>query len=178
MKKFVCKYVVGLLVVALIVGCKGVRPAAGGGGGGLVQVFVKGKDSLLCHAGPIPYHSAQSGERFEIDHTYMKVKNQRNQVVCNFSVFTTDPSFWPEHLSIQLKEKRIEVSSITKFYAEGYGKKKYHHRYSFTVSDVDFNLWMLDESPIIEVGGKTFEGKRSFRKDAKRVYRMILFDAF
>ncbi len=177
MKKFVCKYVVGLLVVALIVGCKGVRPASGGGGG-LVQVFVKGKDSLLCHAGPIRYHSLQRGERFEIDHTYLKVKNQRNNVVCNFSVYTPDPSFRPEQLSILLKEKRIEVSSITKFYAEGFGKKKYHHRYSFTVSDIDFKLWMLDESPIIEVGGKRFEGKRPFRKDAHQVYRMILFDAF
>ena len=177
MKKFVCKYVVALLFAALIVGCKGVKPASGGGGG-LVRMFIKGKDSLLCHAGPIPYYSMQGGERFEIDHTYLKVKNQRNNVVCNFSVYTTDAAFKPESVNIQLKEKRIVGESLTKFFAEGFGKKKYHYRYSFTVPDVDFKLWMLDESPVIEMGGKKFEGKRAFRKDAEQVYRIILFDAF
>jgi len=177
MKKFVYNCTWVLLLSALIIGCKGIKPASGGGGG-LVQMFIKGKDSLLCHAGPIPYHSLQRGERFEIDHTYLKVRNQRNNVVCNFSVFTSDPSFKPENVSIQLKEKRIEGVSLSKFFAEGFGKKKYHYRYSFTIPDVDFKLWMLDESPVIEMGGKKFEGKRAFRKDAEQVYRIILFDAF
>lgn len=177
MKKFASSYCVVLLLSVLVVGCKSVKPASGGGGG-LVQQFIKGKDSLLCHAGPIPYHSHQSGERFEIDYTYSKVKNQRNNVVCNFSVFTPDPAFKPEHLSIQLHDKKIEVTSLSKFFAEGFGKSKYHYRYSFTISDMDFKSWMLDAAPLVEVGAKKFEGKRAFRKDAEQVYRIILFDAF
>jgi hypothetical protein len=133
---------------------------------------------LLCHAGPISYTSQQRGERFVIDHTYLKVKNQRNQVVCNFSVFSADPAFKPERLSIQLASRTIEVNSLTKFFAEGHGKKKYHYRYSFNVSDVDFRDWMLDGEPTVVVDGKKFKGGRSYRNDAGQVYRQILFDAF
>ena len=177
MKKYVFELFLGIFLVTSLLACKGVKPASGGGGG-LVQVFVKGKDSLLCHAGPISYNSTQRGERFEIDHTYLKVKNQRNSVVCNFSVFTTDATFKPERLSIELSSKTIEVGTLTKFFAEGFGKKKYHYRYSFTVSDVEFRDWMLDAEPVLSMGGKKFTGGKSFRNDAGQVYRQILFDAF
>jgi hypothetical protein len=177
MKKFGFEFMVGLVLACALLACKGVKPASGGSGG-LVQVFIKGKDSLLCHAGPISYTSLQRGERFEIDHTYLKVKNQRNQVVCNFSLFTTDPAFKPERLSIQLSSRTIEVNSLTKFFAEGFGKKKYHYRYSFTVTDLDFRDWMRDSEPSLSIDGKQFNGGRSYRKDAEQVYRQILFDAF
>jgi hypothetical protein len=177
MKKYVFELLAGILLVTSLLACKGVKPASGGGGG-LVQVFVKGRDSLLCHAGPISYKRDQRGERFEIDHTYLKVKSHRNQVVCNFSVFTADATFNPEGLSIELSSRTIEVSTLTKFFAEGFGKKKYHYRYSFTVSDVEFRDWMLDAEPVLSMGGKKFTGGKSFRKDAGQVYRQILFDAF
>lgn len=177
MKKFVYNYCIGLALVSLIMGCKGVESASAGGGG-LVQMFIKGKDSLLYHAGPILYHSPQGGERLEMDYTYLKVKNQRNNVVCNFSVFTDDPLFKPTQMSVQFQSKNIEIISLSKFFAEGFGNKKYHYRYSFVISDVDFQSWMLDESPLIEVGAKRFEVRRAFRKKAEQVNRMILFDAF
>lgn len=177
MKKYVFELLAGILLVTSLLACKGVKPASAGRGG-LVQVFIKGKDSLLCHAGPISYRSQQRGERFEIDHTYLKVKNQRNQVVCNFSVFAADQAFKPERLSIQLASRTIEVNTLTKFFAEGFGKKKYHYRYSFNVSDVDFRDWMLDAEPTVVVAGKKFRGGKSYRSNAGQVYRQILFDAF
>ena len=177
MKKSAFEHFLLALIACALLACQGVKPASAGRGG-LVQVFIKGKDSLLCHAGPIAYNSQQKGDRFEIDHTYLKVKNQRNLVVCNFSVFTRDPAFKPESLSIQLTSKKIEVSSLTKFFAEGFGKKKYHYRYSFTLSDLDFRDWMLDTEPKISVNGKQFSGGSPYRKAADQVYRQILFDAF
>jgi hypothetical protein len=106
------------------------------------------------------------------------VKNQRNKVVCNFSVYTRDADFRPSSVTVVLKNRTIEADSLTKFFAEGFGKRNYHYRYSFAVSDVDFNDWMQEKQPTIQVGGKQFRGGRRYRKDAEQVYRRILFDAF
>ena len=177
MKKFGFEIMMIVIVACLLSACKGVKPASAGGGG-LVQVFIKGKDSLLCHAGPIPYKALTRGDKFEIDHTYLKVKNERNNVICNFSVYTPNADFRPSSVSIVLKNRTIEINSLTKFFAEGFGKHKYHYRYSFEVSDVDFKDWMRDIEPTIEAGDKQFRGGRRYRKDAEQVYRRILFDAF
>lgn len=177
MKKFGFEILLVLIVLCSLPACNGLKPASGGGGG-LVQVFIKGKDSLLCHAGPIPYQALARGDIFEIDHTYMKVNNHRNKVVCNFSVYTPDADFRPSSVTVVLKNRTIEADSLTKFFAEGFGKRNYHYRYSFAVSDVDFNDWMLEKQPTIQVGGKQFRGGRRYRKDAEQVYRRILFDAF
>lgn len=177
MIRFVYSFYAAAVIVSLLTSCKGVKPSSAGGGG-LIQIFVKGRDSLLCHAGPIQYNSEQGGERFEIDHTYLKVKGHRNNVVCNFSLFTKDPTFKPTEVTVRLKDKQIHVASLTMFFAEGHGKKKYHYRYSFSVSDVEFRDWMLDASPVIDVGGKHFTGKKGFRTASEATYRRILFDAF
>ena len=177
MKKYGFELIAILLIATLFSACQGVKTASGGSGG-MVQVFIKGKDSLLCHAGPIEYTSQQRGDRFEMDHTYLKVRNQRNQVVCNFSLFSSDPNFNPQSLTIQLGVKTIEVNSMDKFFAEGFGKKKYHYRYSFSVADTDFRDWMLHETPVLVIGGKKFSGGKSYRKSAEQVYRQVLFDAF
>ncbi len=177
MKKFGFEILLVVLVLCSLSACKGVKPASGGGGG-LVQVFIKGKDSLLCHAGPISYKALARGDRFEIDHTYLKVKDHRNKVICNFSVYTTDADFRPSTVTIVTKNRTIEADSLTKFFAEGFGKHSYHYRYSFAVSDLDFKDWILEKEPTIQVGGKQFTGGRKYRKDAEQVYRRILFDAF
>ena len=177
MKKYGFELIAILLIATLFSACQGVKTASGGSGG-MVQVFIKGKDSLLCHAGPIEFTSLQRGDRFEMDHTYLKVRNQRNQVVCNFSLFSSDPNFNPQSLTIQLGVKTIEVNSMDKFFAEGFGKKKYHYRYSFSVADTDFRDWMLHETPVLVIGGKKFSGGKSYRKSAEQVYRQVLFDAF
>ena len=177
MKKYGFELIAILFIATLFSACQGVKTASGGSGG-MVQVFIKGKDSLLCHAGPIEYTSQQRGERFEMDHTYLKVRDQRNQVVCNFSLFSSDSNFNPQSLSIQLGVKTIEVNSMDKFFAEGFGKKKYHYRYSFSIADTDFRDWMLQESPVLVVDGKKFTGGKSYRKSAEQVYRQVLFDAF
>ena len=177
MKKFGFEILLVVIVLCSLPACKGLKPASAGGGG-LVQVFVKGKDSLLCHAGPIPYRALTRGDKFEIDHTYVKVKNQRNKVICNFSVYTPDADFRPSSVTIVAKNRTIVADSLTKFFAEGYGQRNYHYRYSFSVSDLDFKDWMLEKEPTIQVGGKQFIGGRKYRKDAEQVYRRILFDAF
>lgn len=177
MKKYGFELIVFLLIAVLFSACQGVKTASRGSGG-LVQIFIKGKDSLLCHAGPIEYVSEQRGESLEIDHTYLKVRNQRNRVVCNFSLFTVDANFNPKSLTVQLGVKTIEVNSLEKFFAEGFGKKKYHYRYSFSIADTDFRDWMLEETPVLLIDGRKFKGEKSYRKASQQVYRQILFDAF
>lgn len=171
--------IISVFVVALFfASCAGVKNSAGPGKPGMVKIFTKGKDTLLCHAGPVKYDALAPKEYFEVDHTYLKVKGHSNPVVCNFSLITPDDQFRPTAVSVQLGDQVYNYNQLEKFFAEGYGKKDYKYRYSFSVSDSVFYKWMKCEEPIIKVNDKTFKGGKSFRKGANTIYRMVLFDLY
>ncbi len=178
MIKYTCE-IAFICFTALILASCGVKTkSAGGGSTGLVQIFTKGKDSLLCFAGPTKYNSVENSDKFEIDHTYLKVKDHSNPVVCNFSLISRDASIRPSSVTILLGTQTLQTDSLTKLYAEGYGKKDYIYRYSFQVSDSLFYQWMQTPKPIVKVDNRTFEGGKDFRKDSNEIFRKILFDIY
>jgi hypothetical protein len=178
MAKFAYSFISFLFVAMLIASCAGVKNSAGPGKPGMVKIFTKGKDTLLCHAGPVKYNASASHEYFEMDHTYLKVKGHSNPVVCNFSLITRDDQFRPTAVSVQLDGQVYNYDHLEKFFAEGYGKNDYKYRYSFSVPDSVFYNWMQCEEPLITINGKSFKGGKSFRKGANTIYRMILFDLY
>lgn len=179
MKKFIFEYIVVLSALLMLASCGVKAPAASGGGGdGFIKIFTKGKDSLLCFGGPISYQSENNQDAFSIDHTYLKVKGKSNLVTCNFSIITKDNAFRPEKLTLELGDQKTECGKPEKIYAEGYGKKKYIYRYSFTVSDSLFYQWMQNEKPVITVNDRKFTGGKKFRKGADAIFRAFLFDLY
>jgi hypothetical protein len=177
MKRSNYKYVFVACLLVLLASCGVNAPGATkGSGDGMVQIFSKGKDSLLCYGGPLQYSPKGNDDAFSIDHTYLKVKGHSNLVVCNFSLISKDASFRPEKVTLALGEKHYELGTPEKMYAEGYGKKKYVYRYTFSVSDSLFYKWMQYEEPIITVNDKSFEGGKKYRKGSESIFRAFLFD--
>ena len=179
MKKFICEYIVFVGAMLMLASCGVKAPAASGGGGdGFVKIFTKGKDSLLCFGGPIKYKAINGDDEFSIDHTYLKVKDHSNPVICNFSIITKDNAFRPEKVTLDLNGQITDCGRPEKIYAEGYGKKSYIYRYSFTVGDSLFYQWMQNEKPAITVNDRKFTGGKKFRKGAEAIFRSFLFDLY
>ncbi|MBX7051924.1 MAG: hypothetical protein K1X54_07800 [Flavobacteriales bacterium] len=179
MKKYICEYVLLLAVMMVVASCGVKAPAASGGrGDGFVKIFTKGKDSLLCFGGPIKYEATGNRDEFSIDHTYLKVKDKSNPVTCNFSVITEDNTFRPEKITLELSGVLTDCGKPEKIYAEGYGKKSYIYRYSFSVSDSLFYQWMQNEKPVITVNDRKFTGGKKFRKGSEAIFRSFLFDLY
>jgi hypothetical protein len=180
MIKFVCKVFVSFLFTSLCFSCVGLKTGKGGGvsSPSLVKMFNKGKDSLLCHAGPVEYSPVNCKDELEMDYTYLKVRGYSNPVTCNFSLISEDATIRPEKVMIDLNGQKTNVNQLEKFFAEGIDKKSYRYRYSFQVSDSVFYKWMQQEHPIITVNDRTFEGKKDFRKKSDVIFRSILFDLY
>lgn len=180
MRKFVSELLAIFIFSVALLSCVGVKAGKGGGGSrpSLVKMFNKGKDSLLCHAGPVEYSPINCKDDLEMDYTYLKVRGHSNPVVCNFSLVTDDASIRPEEVTIDLNGQKTYVNSLEKFFAEGIDKKLYKYRYSFQVSDTVFYKWMQQEHPIITINDRSFEGKKDFRKKSEIIYRSMLFDLY
>ncbi len=178
MRKYTYEIGIVCMLVFILASCGVKTKSAGAGGSGLVQIFTKGKDSLLCFAGPTEYNGIGISDEFEIDHTYLKVKDHSNPVTCNFSLISHDATLRPSKVSIQLGTETFTTDSLTKLYAEGRDKKDYIYRYSFQVSDSFFYKWMQTPRPILKVNDRAFEGGKEFRKDSDVIFRRILFDIY
>jgi|JI102314A1RNA_FD_contig_71_859537_length_1276_multi_2_in_0_out_0_2 hypothetical protein len=178
MRKYAFEILLAAMVVFIATSCGVKTSATGSASTGLVQVFTKGKDSLLCFAGPIEYVAKNNKDKFEIDHTYLKVKDQSNPVVCNFSILSRDAQFRPNEISLELDGKKHAISNLNKLFAEGRGKKDFIYRYSFQVSDSLFYTWMKCESPVLQVNERIFTGEKKYRKGAEQVFRSFLFDLY
>lgn len=176
MKKYASESLFVLFCVWLLTSCTGVKTSSGPGSPGLVKIFSKGQDSLLCHAGPVKFKADGHSDDLSMDYTYLKVRNTSNPVTCNFSIITRDESFRPQHVVIEVNGLQHTFSSLQKFFAEGYGKKDYIHRYSFQISDSLFYDWMKAENSAVFINDKKFISGKKFRKDASEIYRKILFD--
>jgi|688.fasta_scaffold01211_39 hypothetical protein len=179
MGKFAFKTILFALTLGWLSSCVGLKTGSNGNTApGLIKVFSKGKDSLLCHAGPVMYTPVNCNDDLEIDYTYLKVKDHSNAVVCNFSLVSKDATFRPESVTIQVNEKRTTVNQLEKFFAEGYGKKEYKFRYSFQVSDSLFYDMMNTESLLISVNDRAFKGGKDHRKKSNLIFRAVLFDLY
>ncbi len=179
MRKYGCKSFLIFITALLLVACGVKRNSSGSGGGGdLVQIFTKGKDSLLCFAGPVEYSAVNNKDAFEIDHTYLKVKDHSNPVVCNFSVRSKDSQFRPTTIVLNLDGQNFTTTELTKLFAEGQGKKDYVYRYSFEVSDSLFYQWMKSKVAVVSVNDRKFNGGKKFRKTSEIIYRSFLFDLY
>jgi hypothetical protein len=177
MRKFVFSSWILALVVTSFMACVKVKGGSGARAG-LVQIYTKGKDTLVCFAGPVSYESVGNKDKFSIDHTYLKVKDKSNPVKCNFSIISEDPTLRPESISIDIDGNIIQGVGLYKIYAEGYGKKDYIYRYSFDVQDSLYYKWMQCQHPVIHVNDRVFEGGKRYQKDSKAIFRMILFDLY
>jgi hypothetical protein len=166
-----------LLIAGLLPSCSGFKPASNSGATGLVKLYVKGKDSLLCFAGPLKYNASGEG-KLTMDYTYLKVRGNRNPVVCNFSFITKDEHFSSDTIVIQTDNGDTYSSGLTLFFAEGYGRNKFLYRYSFELPDLDFKNWMTSKEPKIFLGHRVFSGGKRYKQGARAIYRNILFDAF
>ncbi len=179
MRKYDYRSFLIFFAALLLIACGVKRNSSGtSGGGDLVQIFTKGKDSLLCFAGPIEYDAVNNKDEFEIDHTYLKVKNHSNPVVCNFSVRSKDSQFRPTSIVLNLDGQNFTTTELTKLFAEGQGKKDYVYRYSFEVSDSLFYRWMSSKSAAINVNDRSFNGGKKFKKASDIIYRSFLFDLY
>lgn len=177
MRSWIQKLIFSAAVVCLMQSCVGIKRSSEGDKAGLIKIYIKGKDSLLCFAGPVKFHAVTEGE-LTMDYTYLKVRGHRNNVVCNFSVITEDASFRPDNIRVVANNEVQFSADLTLFFAEGYGTKKFHYRYSFETSDLNFKSLMLSQKPQLFIGNKNYTGERKFRKGANVIYRNILFDAF
>jgi len=176
-KSWIQKLIYSAAVVCLMYSCGGIKRSSEGDKAGLIKIYIKGKDSLLCFAGPVEFHALTEGD-LTMDYTYLKVRGHRNNVVCNFSVISKDANFRPDNIQVITDNGAQFSANLTLFFAEGYGRKKFHYRYSFETSDLNFQSWMLSQNPKLFIGNKNFTGARKFRKGANAIYRNILFDAF
>lgn len=177
MKSWIQKLIYSASIICFMQSCVGIKRSSEGDKAGLIKIYIKGQDSLLCFAGPVEFHAMTEG-KLTMDYTYLKVRGHRNNVVCNFSVITKDANFRPNSIQV-VADNGVPISAdLTLFFAEGYGTKKYHYRYSFETSDMNFKSWMLSQNPKLFIGNKNFTGARKFRKGANAIYRNILFDAF
>ncbi len=176
MKKYASDSFIVLFLVLFLSSCTGIKTSSGPGSPGLVKIFSKGQDSLLCHAGPVKFKADGHADKLSMDYTYLKVKNTSNPVTCNFSIITRNESFRPQHITLEIDGVQHTFSSLQKFFAEGYGKKDYIHRYSWQISDTLLYDWMIAESSAIFINDRKFISGKKFRKDASEIYRKILFD--
>ncbi len=153
-------------------------PSRSGGAGrpGFLKIFVKGKDSLMYFAGPM-YYTSKSGERMEIDFTYLSVKNTTGLVVCNFTLTNQVGRFAPEKLSIQAADTSITVHQFEHFFSEP-RKKSYAHRYSFSIPDRAFYKWMKAQDPIIKINDIVLRKGKKHSKHATLIRRQVLFDKY
>jgi hypothetical protein len=179
MKKFDFKFIIAVLLIAVLHACVGMKTSSGGGSSpSLVKMYSKGKDSLLCHAGPVEYHGVNNSDELELDYTYLKVKGHSNDVVCNFSLISSDATIRPDRVTIEVNGEKTSVNDLEKFFAEGYGKKHYKYRYSFSISDTLYYNLMKSEKPLITVNDRVFTGGRDHRKKSNTIFRAILFDLY
>jgi hypothetical protein len=179
MKKFDYKLFLLALLLPAMHACVGMKTSSGGGSSpSLVKMYNKGKDSLLCHAGPVEYQGVNSKDELELDYTYLKVKGHSNDVVCNFSLITSDATLRPDKVTVEVNGEKTTVSDLEKFFAEGYGKKQYKYRYSFKISDTLYYHLMKSERPLITVNDRVFSGGRDHRKKSNTIFRAILFDLY
>ncbi len=168
-----------MMAIISMASCVGMKTGSSQGSSpSVVKMFNKGKDSLLCHAGPVQYEALNCKDEFEVDYTYLKVKGQSNPVTCNFSLISDDATFRPASVIVKVDRSETKVDNLEKFFAEGFGKRHYKYRYSFQIPDSVFFNMMKSEDVVITVNDRSFAGKRDHEKKSQVIFRSMLFDLY